>query len=876
MPTDAEKLTSLRALDFIEVVELVKVSWPSPDGDIYYVSTADEYLLRDLPIDLALLELRLPGRTFQEILNDTNIADDKVSLKLWDGDGIISDLAAAHGAGQRVEIFYWFPQVELLLSIWFGHLQPMTEGGVEWFQCDAEVGFMSSMLPLPRRAFFNSCQALFGGWLATQAEIDEGDCPYNRHLTAGATSTPTYQNNANGTVGANGAFTKTSGGNAWNCGASWDQAINAGDAVTEFTIGSSGYATAGFFSTASPVSGNVDVAFALQWNPDGSITIKHSSTQLWGNAAKWAPGDSFRVELRNGAFRAFKGSTEIRPTGFSAPAPAYPLYLGIAIQNEGAGITAASVALGDIGASVAVGNLDGGEPFTDCPRNRPACIARLGDDLSYLGFDTVIQSYTVNQTKGPNISVTTRGNESNLKRPLRVIIGERDVADLDLLAYTVEPDTRHPEGGAVACLFAECEGPIQEQTKQAVNGVEIGAMHLNARNGEPRQGRTGFSPQVSNYANTALFFGRAQGDFTQTTADQLRGTCHVKGLRNIRRYTDETTFIEEYSQTRVWALLHCLRNKRWGYGLDIARFVIQDWLDLAAWDAETITFTDIDGTAYTGPRTTFNGELIDRSTQQQVNDVCLAGRYGLPFVDEGKLRIRPLGKVNVTDWAGPVFTDEGASRNICVDTDQKSTLIRQILSDAEVPNRVIVTFDDSEHANAERPLTFEDIDAQLRAGRAFGDTTRRAVEKTYALLGVTNLGEAVRLGNLLLHLGEFDEGGTANNLRVQFTTWFSECPTLRKYDVIKVVSSRLERYGFEFFRIRSMRRMPDLKVQISAQAYPVDYYEMIETGPPPIIGAGGLANPGGDPRLPPWNVGLLDIVIELDRISFTIGETPYP
>ena len=911
MPTDAEKLVALRAIDGKEVVELVKVSWPAPEGVVYYVSTRDDYLLRSIPIDLALLELRLPGRTFQEILNDTNIADDRVSLKLWDGDerdaagalirtGHISDLAATHGAGQRVEIFYWFPQVELLLSMWFGHLQPMTQGGIEWFQCEAATGFMSSMLPLPRRAFFNSCQAMFGGWLQTQQEIDEGDCPYNRHLGGAVSgSSPSWQNVANCATGAGGALTKNAGGDAWNGGASHNVAVNQGDeAFLEVTLGPATGA-AGFSITASPLNGNTDFLFGLQWNPDGHVTIRGvDSGHSWANAATWTAGDVFRVELRAGAFRLFKGASEIRPTGFTPPLPAYPLYFGVTphTQSTSAGVSASKIQINNIGAAPGVGNLDPATslPFTDCPRNRAACIARLGDDLSYLGFDTVIQSYTVNQTKGANISVTTRGNESNLKRPLRVIIGERDVADCDLLAYTVEPDTKHPEGGAVAVLFAECEGPIQEQTKQAVNGVEIGAMHLNARNGEPRQARTGFSPQVANYSSTALFFGRAQGDFTKISADQLKGTSHIKGLRNLRRYLDATTFIEEYSQSRAWGLLHCLRNRRWGHGLDVARFMIEeDWIPLSAWDAETVTFTDVDGTVYTGPRSAgFNVELIDRSTQQQIADICRAGRYGLPFPYQGKERIVPLKRVDVTGWTGHTFTDEGSTaRNICWEGSpgqERSTLVRQILSDADIPNRVVVTFDDSAHGNAERPLTFEDVGAQLRAGRTFGDTTRRAVEKPYALLGVTNLGEAVRLGNLLLHLGEFDEGGTVNNLRVQFTTWFSECLTLKKYDVIKVVSSRLGRYKepvvslsstvpgtrpFEFFRIRSMRRMPDLKVEISAQAYPVDYYNAIETGPPPIISTGGLDNPGGDPRFPPWKVGLVDIVAEADRVSFTIGET---
>ncbi len=988
--TDAEKLAVLRPMKGKEVVELVKVSWPSPEGDTYYVSTKSPYLLRGLSIDLSLLELRLPGRAFQEVLNDTTIADDKVSLRLWDGDGHLSDLAQANGAGQRVEIFYWFPQIGLLLPMWFGHLQPMKGSSREWYQCNAEVGFLSSMLPMGRRGLYNSCSAMFGGWLSSQEEINENDCPYNRHLTAGSTANPSYQNNANGSVGSNGAFTKSTGGTAWNCGASHNAAMTDGqDAMFEFTIGSA-YACAGFTTTAGPVSGNTDFLFGLQWNPDGSVTIKYSGTQLWANAATGTAGDTFRVELRGGRFRAFKGSTEISPGSFVPPAPSYPLYLGIAIQNVGAGISAAHVAIGDIGAGVAVGNLDGGQPFTDCARTRAHCIARLGDDLNYLGFDTVIQSYIVGQTKGPNITVTTRGNESNLKRPLRVVFGQRHVQDLDLLAYTVEPDTRHPEGGAVACLFAICEGPIQGQSGQKVNGVTIGYEHLNVRNGEARQGRTGFSPQVSNYSGTALFFGRAQGDFTKTAADQLRGEVDVQGLRNVRRYTSETRFFEEYSTDRAWCLLRCMTDKRWGYGLDPARLVIQDWIDLASWGQQYVSFTDVDGTLYNSQRTTFNAELIDRTTQQQISDICMAGRYTLPYPDQGKLRIRPLGRalelfspramieaaylgcldrapsdsefnswqsalitardtshtalvtqarsllenlflgseyvargrtdhqfvedtyrayfnrdgdaegiefwyqntLNVgrfatlvgqglsTEFDGrfagsdiPLFSDSGTARKIIWEDGQPS-IRREIVADDELPNRVILTFDDSAHGNAERPLPFEDPFAQLAAGRAFGDTTRRAVEKQYAALGVTDLGEAIRLGNLLLHLGPFDEGGTKNNLRITFKAWFGDCLTLLKYGLIEVDSRQLDRYGFKYFRVRSMRRLPNLEVEISAQAYNEDYYESIESVfvAPPIIAPGADDNPGGDLRHPPGLLPIISADHETDRITFKLSE----
>jgi hypothetical protein len=993
------------------VAEVVKVGWQNPDDDIYYVSTGDEYILRNLPLEVAPLEIRLLGREFQDILNDTTIADDKVQLKLWDGDGAISDLANQHGSGQRVEIFYWFPQVRLLLSQWWGHMQPATEAGIDWYQCDAAVGFLSSMLPLPRRAFYTGCQALFGGLLKTQAEIDEGDCPYNRHLNAATTINPSshYQNSANGTIGSNGAFSKSSGGDAWNCGVSYDVEITEGDASIDLTV-SAGYTTVGFTNTASPINGNTDFLFGLQLNPAGDVTLRGvDAAHSWANAARWQAGvdATFRIEFRAGRFRAYKGSTEIAPVGYTAPAPSFPFWIGMAIFTSTGAISEAHVAIGDIGAAPSSGNLnpDTGLPFTECPRNRPACIARLGDDLNYLGFDTVIQSYTVGETKGPNITVTTRGNESNLKRPLRVIFGQRHVADLDLMAYTVEPDTNHPEGGAVACLFAECEGPIQEQANQTINGIAIGAMHLNARNGELRQSRTGFSVNVSNYSGTALFFGRAQGDFTKTSADQLRGEVDIKGLKDVRRYMDDgVTFIQEYSTDRAWALLHCLRHKRWGYGLDVERFIIQDWIDLAAWGQQMVTFTDVDGTAYNSQRTQFHAELIDRTVQQQINDICLAGRYTLPFADKGKLRIRPLGRAtelfspqaiiesafigalgraatggeyntwataliaaratsvdaliteaasliaglfgsseytaldrtdlqfvddcyaaylnrgpdtegeanhlaiviasgrtfDLGQFAGsvefhnriagspiPKFSDRGSGRNICVDDTQKTTLVRQIVSDDQVPNRVIVNFDDSAHNNAQRPLTFEDIGAQLRAGYASGDTSRRAVEKTYTALGVTDMGEAVRLGNLLLHLGDFDEGGTVNNLRVQFTTWFSECLTLRKYDLIEIDSAQIERYKepiatasgtlpgtrpFQYFRVRSMRRLPNLKVEISAQAYPVDYYNMIESvvTPPPIIGTGGDAGGGIGA---PFNVGLEDIVIGIDSVNFTIGAT---
>lgn len=1017
MPTEAEKLADLRALYLagtgIEVVELVKVSWPAPTGDIYYVSTLDDYLLRELSTELPgiTLDLRLPGREFQDILNDTTISDDTVRLKLWDGDAGVSDLANEHGAGHRVEIFYWFPQVSLLLSEWFGHRQPSEESSIDQFQMIAEVGFMSSMLPLPRRAFFNTCSAMFGGWLHTQAEIDEGDCPYNRQLTAVALDAfvPT---NAQNVDTSGGGVIKNAGGTNWNAGASHSVVVNEGDEAIIKVTRAGPYAAAGFATTASPRNSNTDFLVNLQWNPDGSVTIQSNTIPSRPNATASVSGDELEVHLRGGRFRFYKAGSEIVLSDWTPPAPVYPLYLGIAAQIEGAGVTLVEVKVGASIPAPARGNLDPATAgaYTDCARTRPHCIARLGDDLNYLGFDTVIQSYVVGQTKGPAITVTTRGNESNLKRPLRVIAGKRHVSDVDVLAFTVEPSSSGPERGFAATLSAPCEGPIKSINKPMVQGIEVAPEHRNLRLGTPRQSRTGFSAQVSNYSSTAVMFLRAgPGDFTKVTAEELRIECDIEGSTDVRRYTSETTFIEEYSTDRAWWLLHVLRNKRWGYGLDVARFMIEeDLIPLATWAQGIVSFTDADGTVYTGPRTTFNAELIDRTVQQQVNDICLAGRFSLPYVDHGKLRIKPLsaapelllpaqftekaflgsvqrvptggerdawvaaletaidtseaalltearsrvkglftsaeyvalattdeqfvtdlyaaylarvaepegradwlealgsftrsevcdgfgGSVEFATRVGgmmgvgiPLFSDRGSSRNIVWENDRTTVVLSQ-QTDATLPNRVIVNFDDAAHQNGQRPLVFEGkegIDAQLRAGRAFGDTTRRAVEKTYTLLGVTDLGEATRMGNLLLHLGEFDEGGLFNNHRVKFTAWYADCVLmqLRKYKLIKVDSERLDRLNdkraaqglepVEYFRIRTMRRLPNLKVEISAQFYPREYYDTLEswTTPPPIVGVGGLPNPGGDPRRRPGTIDIMaDPTIEPDRIRFRLA-----
>ncbi len=355
---------------------------------------------------------------------------------------------------------------------------------------------------------------------------------------------------------------------------------------------------------------------------------------------------------------------------------------------------------------------------------------------AFAGFETVIEGIVNNQTKGPGLIATSRGNETNLKRSLRIVYGHVIVRDLDLLAFTPQLDTKHPDQGFVRCLFAICEGTVSLVFNCKVNGSLIGFQHLNTRNGELEQAATSFSPNVSNYSLTALFYGvYGPVNAAQYNEKNLQGEAEVYGCSKVRVYTDANTYTEQYTTNRAWCLFDLYTNKRYGHGVSIDRFVIEDWVELAAWCDEAVGYANAVGEYFTGTRSTFNGELNERSAQQQINDFCMAGRFGLPFRHGGKIRIIPLRKETIDDSV-PLFTDQGEGRNIIVDDRGNSSLSWSQKSDADLVNQIQLTFIDAAHNHIERPLTFEDQVAQLRAGRAMGDDTVRIVKEQYVAVQV--------------------------------------------------------------------------------------------------------------------------------------------
>jgi hypothetical protein len=512
------------------------------------------------------------------------------------------------------------------------------------------------------------------------------------------------------------------------------------------------------------------------------------------------------------------------------------------------------------------GNLDPatGLPYPTCGKTEPDCLARIGDLREYGGGDTAADTLVVSETKGPQLNATVQGNETNLKSARRVVFGEMKMNAMECLESAVEPDTNHPDKGSARVVIDGCEGPILSLDECYIYNQFVGMQHLQVRLGTYRQPPVGISPNVLNFNMAAHFYGVIQGDFRGFQPGQFQGSAHVRGLADVRVYSDPNTFVERFSTSPSFGILHMLTNKTWGDGRDYTRFIIQDWIDADAWCAQLAGFLDASGNHYTSTRATFNAILEERDTRTQVSDCCLFAGLSLPFPFQGYERIMPLTKEDLTNV--PVFSDDEdllksdpTVRPIMFDAEGSTLRTKKVFSEVkgELTNKIVFTFLDAAHDNVERPLTLNDDQAQLAEGAASGDSSRRVITREYSGVGVTDFGQAVRAMNRILDLGEFDQGGLKNNREVSFVADFLDTLDLHKYKVVKVVSKTLERYKqpsspdkhCQYFRVQEMADVDDLLVQLRGVAYPEDYYndmENVET-PPPRPGTGVAPNPGGGP-----------------------------
>jgi hypothetical protein len=550
----------------------------------------------------------------------------------------------------------------------------------------------------------------------------------------------------------------------------------------------------------------------------------------------------------------------------------------------------------------------GGVPWTTCPRRVPAdCTARLGDHLSYEAFDVVLEGVVVGAGNQHQYLASSRANESVLRKPLRVVYGYRWIRDLIFLAYVTESYGDHPEAGFLRTLWGVCEGPVMGTepawpapgtppytpgpvvpTSSAWSGFVVNGQYVTDEHadyagiwGTPRQSATSFSPSVLNYPNTSVMridYGRA--DFRNFNPDGFKADCYIKGKKDVAIYTDTATYARSYTTNRAWCLLDLYTNRRYGLGIDISRFVIQDWIDLASYCEGFVNSIDETGSTVSIQRTTFNADINEGKWSDHLNDICLAGMFTLPYYHQSKVRIEPL-EIGLPTSV-PIFSDQGTDgtvRNIIFENNQ-STLRYSRESDSKIPNQIKINFDDTQYQNQSRPLVLNDEIQQFRAGVAAGDETSRPVTKEYNAVGTMFMSEAYRMAKRILDLGPFEQGGIVNNFKIKFTTWslLSDVLGLHPYSIIRVVSQTVNRfqeapgYPYEYFRILKLTRKADLKMDVEAQLFPRQYIANNTNYPP----APAKENDGGAAIGSPEDVIPGSTATEAGIIHFTLEIVPRP
>jgi hypothetical protein len=293
--------------------------------------------------------------------------------------------------------------------------------------------------------------------------------------------------------------------------------------------------------------------------------------------------------------------------------------------------------------------------------------------------------------------------------------------------------------------------------------------------------------------------------------------CKAKGRNTVRVYSDADTYTEEYTNLRAWVMLDLMTDTVYGHREAIERHYIPDLIYLAN---------------TTG--TTFNGVVQGKSAQQQITDICLGGKWFLPFMHKdanqtlAQWRWLPIEDYDLEADDIPTFTDTGASRNILKDARGLSRIKVSRRDDDKIPNEWTLTFSDAQHKYLERPLLFADSDAQKLAGEVYGDGSLRKVPDTETAFGVTDETTAREVGFYLLDYGRFYTGGIKNNGTVEFVTshlLWPEALDLHQNKVIKIVSDKLNNLKdpngdvFTHFIVTAMQTTSRGELVVTCQAF---------------------------------------------------------
>ena len=114
-------------------------------------------------------------------------------------------------------------------------------------------------------------------------------------------------------------------------------------------------------------------------------------------------------------------------------------------------------------------------------------------------------------------------------------------------------------------------------------------------------------------------------------------------------------------------------------------------------------------------------------------------------------------------------------------------------------------------------------------------------------------------------------------MTVRFKTWWKwwKVFNLHRYKVIKIESSKFANLDpsrqFSYFRVMNRRRLSDLTVEITCQAYNPDYYAAAEANPVLTPPSAGEPNPGGFSGWRPGDVDINNLTTDISGIRFDLS-----
>ncbi len=854
------KITTLRGLytlgTTIEICEMVKVAWSADPDDTFFYATWNITEQASVPPvdendDPITVEVRLvPGNDsawFLPVKVDSTVGDQEIDLELWDGDGVISDRLDTFGEGGKVTLYQWFPQVELLLRFWDGHLEFGDGSDGVTMKIKAAQGFRSTQEDEPNRGHYHNCGAVFGGLLATDAEaLEFPECPFNKHrggpigtndpdtglpwtfcdrqglqscidrgvLSGGIDPDKPWYHLSHNAIETTAVNNQTKGPRLYETSHGNDANLSEPVPVIMGTRRKYGCNPIDFRrdrNNRNPDQGFMQLLMEVCEGP--VLNISQGNVTVGGNTQ---PVDPFHYSDRNGEIGQAAATEALQPFNYSGLAHFRYTFGPVNPEAEDPGAATADIL---------VNGLRDVRVYYDAGNGLVGDYYRFNDFYDRMGrrFDSTIDF------------------PSNSTPPIQALFSEN--------GFCAEWN------GYISFQYAELYTitTIQDDVVTVwIENTDLGDTPIINAATWPSTGSGTYTPSAINtHIPIRIRFKQTANPAFNPWSMTLKWQSASRSLQvipNDHLFHDQTYQLE-FTRNRVWHIARMLCDKRWGGGHDYAELNFDSWMAAAEWADILVGFTDPFGTIWIHTRALSDVELVARKEQQQIEDMCIAGRLSLPFMFDGKLCIEPLRALTSDELlAVPVFTDVlGDDCNILyeeTDGAEMSTLRVHQQSIFELKNQIKVSIDDINNNYVDTPLRpFEDVDAQLAALRARGTIGRKINKEEFKLLGVTQEAQGTKLGWSLLDLGPLDRGGLANNLSVIFKVWFADALDLYESKVIKVVSpDRLTRYGFTYFRIMELDRSDELVYTLTCQAYNETYMAAFEDETP-------LDPP--DPPMPP-------------------------